>query len=94
MSKALRRAAEGGALGGAGNVLEELKDLKDMFGELDGGGNGGEWRVGFGVEDEVISIEKGASYGRVSDSLEALLVDGMMSPEFQNIGNSDNSNLM
>lgn len=57
VSKELHLAAEKGSAGGEENVPEELKRLKIMFGELQV--ENGETRVGFGVEDEVVSIRKG-----------------------------------
>ena len=67
-SKALHAAASGGALGGQENVPEELRDLKIRYGELISGEEESKVvtrRVGFGVEDEVVPIQKGVPYGCV-----------------------------
>jgi len=70
-SKACNEAASSGALGGQENVPEELKKLKVKNGQLTSGE--GEMktvrmRVGFGVEDEVLPIQKGVKYGAVGDT--------------------------
>jgi hypothetical protein len=67
-SKALHAAASEGALGGQENVPEELRDLKIRYGELINGEEESKAvtrRVGFGVEDEVVPIQKGVTYGSV-----------------------------
>jgi hypothetical protein len=64
----LHAAASGGALGGQENVPEDLRDLKIRFGELINGEEESKAvtrRVGFGVEDEVVPIQKGVTYGCV-----------------------------
>ncbi|KUJ09690.1 uncharacterized protein LY89DRAFT_761314 [Mollisia scopiformis] len=67
-SKALHGAASQGALGGAENVPDQLKELKVRYGELiddDSELKALRRRVGFGVEHEVVPIQKGARYGGV-----------------------------
>lgn len=71
-SKALKKQAAAGSLGGRENIPEELQKLKIRFGELKNktkhelGGRGGEIRrAGFGTEDEIVPLTKGANYGVV-----------------------------
>ena len=69
-SKALHNAASIGALGGEENVPERLKDLKVRYGELVDDNselNDLRRRVGFGIGNEVVPIQKGARYGGVED---------------------------
>jgi len=63
-SATLDRAAAGGCLGGDESVAQELKDLKIRYGEIIGRESSGlVKRAGFGVEDEVTELRKGANYG-------------------------------
>jgi hypothetical protein len=67
-SKSLHEAASEGGLGGEENVPEDLKELKVKYGELIGceeGSKTARRRVGFGVENKVIPIQRGVRYGGV-----------------------------
>jgi len=71
-SKALKRQAAAGCLGGRENIPEGLQNLKSRFGELrdktkyELGGRGDEIRrAGFGSEDEIVPLTKSASHGVV-----------------------------
>jgi hypothetical protein len=73
-SRALHEKAVEGALGGDLNVPEELRELRASYGEIVGGKEGVEGvegvrrrRVGFGVESEVVPIQKGVNYGGVEN---------------------------
>ena len=63
-SAVLDRAAAGGCLGGDESVPEELKNLRIRFGEFLGRDEPGKVkRAGFGIESEVVALQKGAKYG-------------------------------
>ena len=63
-SSFLDQAAAGGCLGGNESVPKELRDLKIRFGEFIGREAPGRVRrAGFGTEDEVVALTKGARYG-------------------------------
>ena len=63
-SQRLNEAAAAGCLGGEGNIPGHLKERRVLFGELVGYGQGEPVRrAGFGFEDEVMPLRKGARYG-------------------------------
>jgi len=62
-SAILDKAAAGGCLGGDESAPKELKDLKIRYGEIIGRDDGRIKRAGFGAEDEITDLEKGAKYG-------------------------------
>ena len=63
-SSILDKAAAGGCLGGSEGVPKELRDLKIRFGEFIGREEPGRIkRAGFGTENEVVPLTKGAKYG-------------------------------
>lgn len=65
-SKALDKASAGGCLGGEENVPKELKELRVRFGELVGITEDEKRvirRAGFGIEDEIVPLQKGGTYG-------------------------------
>ncbi|KAL2673642.1 hypothetical protein Neosp_012085 [[Neocosmospora] mangrovei] len=63
-SQRLNEAAAAGCLGGDGNIPGHLKERRILFGELVGYGQGEPVRrAGFGFEDEVVALRKGARYG-------------------------------
>ncbi|RSL88902.1 hypothetical protein CEP51_001511 [Fusarium floridanum] len=63
-SQRLNEAAAAGCLGGEGNIPGHLKERRILFGELLGYGQGElVRRAGFGFEDEVVPLRKGARYG-------------------------------
>lgn len=72
-SAALEREALNGCLGGPENISSRLKNLKIRFGELKSGGSmdrhgdRGIRRAGFGTEDEILPLRKGARYGKLDD---------------------------
>lgn len=74
-SKELKTQAAAGSLGGRESIPIGLQNLKIRFGELKNktkyevGGMGEEVRrAGFGTEDEVAPLTKGANYGIVQDA--------------------------
>ncbi|KAM0429978.1 hypothetical protein ACHAPT_005984 [Fusarium lateritium] len=63
-SQRLNEAAAAGCLGGEENIPGHLKERRILFGELVGYGQGEPVRrAGFGFEDEVVPLRKGARYG-------------------------------
>lgn len=63
-SAALDNAAAGGCLGGNESVAQDLKDLKIRFGEIKAREDAeNPKRAGFGTENEISSLQKGAKYG-------------------------------
>jgi hypothetical protein len=63
-SRTVERMAAGGCLGGDENVPQDLLDLKIRYGELvEQRDAQGIRRAGFGTEDEVIPLDRSASYG-------------------------------
>jgi hypothetical protein len=58
-SEQLNRVAQPCSLGGDEQATEELKHMRIMFGELVGG-DGAVRRVGFGLEDEIMRLQRGS----------------------------------